>query len=508
MADEIELKLELTEAAMRALPKATPILSRGIVFGPARQLVSAYFDTPDQTLRRKGVYLRVRKSGRSYIQTVKTMPEAGLLSVRGEWEWPVPSPAPDLDLALESGLKPLKKRARKGDVVAVFASHIARRTALFVVDDSEIELALDRGEVRAGRRRAAIHEAELELKRGSAAPLFELARQLGRLPGVRVAVKTKAERGFELAEGRPAAPPVMPKLRLDGAMTPAAAAAAILDHCAAQAAANAILLVDRRLPEAVHQLRVALRRMRAALAIFAPELPDDAKRLKRRAAWLADSVGAARDLDVLLNDSLKPVTPPAALADDMAALRRRLAGRRGLAWRRAVEAAGHRRTTLMLLRAAETAAALRARPAQPETPSLKSFAAACLELRWEAVVALGHSIDLLTVEQRHDLRLALKKLRYAADFFRELFPQKKAKAEIKALGGLQDALGAFNDAAVAGAVVRAALEGSPRASRAALDRAALFVDGWAAHRGEAAWANVRDRWAIFATTEPFWRSGL
>src|SRR5690606_24114464 len=62
-------------------------------------------------------------------------------------------------------------------------------------------------------------------------------------------------------------------------------------------------LIRRQNPEALHQARVALRRLRSAFSIFAPLLDDDAfTRLRDEIRWLAGALGEARDLDVLLGD--------------------------------------------------------------------------------------------------------------------------------------------------------------------------------------------------------------
>lgn len=91
------------------------------------------------------------------------------------------------------------------------------------------------------------------------------------------------------------------------------------------------------------------------------------------------------------------------------------------------------------------------------------------------MLALGRSIDTLPVLQRHELRLALKKLRYAADFFAGPLPHKAAKAGIAALAALQDDLGGFNDAASTAAILDAAVAATPEKGRAPVERAALFL---------------------------------
>lgn len=505
MSDEIELKLEIAPDALASVLKSEALRARGVRFRPARQLRTAYYDSPDAALKAHGIFLRVRADGRSFVQTVKTAGEGGLLARRGEWEWPLKGPEPDLALALETGLKPLAKRLRRNDLRQVFLSDMTRRIALVRDADSVLELALDRGEVRAGRRHEAVCELEIEIKAGGAEPLFALARALAALPGVGVGHVTKAARGFALAAGKPPRAVKAAPVALDQAMTPQHAAAAIVDACAAQAAANVPAVARRRLPEGVHQLRVALRRLRAALAVFKDVLPGEARRaLRTEAGWLAGLLGPARDLDVITADTLKAAAPPPTMADDMRALGRALAAARRTAWTEAVAAAASPRTTALLIDLAQAAWTLRATPPE-EAASLADFAAAQLERRFEAVLAAAGEIDTLDVEARHELRLALKKLRYAADFFAGLYPRKAAKKGLKVLAALQEALGGFNDAASVDAILARVVAAAPSVRRPALERAALFVSGWAAHRGALAWQEARRCWAAFADDGAFWR---
>ena len=507
MSDEIELKLAIAPEALGSVLKASPLRTRKLRFKPARQLVTTYYDTPKSTLREHGIFLRVRQDGTRFVQAVKTAGGGGLLAERGEWEWPIPAADPDLARAAETGLKPLLKRVKKGGLVPVFASEIERRIALLQDGDTVLELALDQGLVRAGRRTQPLCELEIEVKAGSVAPLFALARDLATLPGVSVGFVTKASRGFALADGSAAQAVKAGDVALDPTMTPSAASAAILDSCAAQAAANLPAVTAHRLPEGVHQLRVALRRLRAALAVFKDLLPSDRRKpLRRDAGWLAGVLGPARDLDVMTGELLKTAAAPAGMADDVRLLGRVLTNARRTAWREAIAAVASPRTTLLLLDLAETAWALRHDLPDLGAPPLLDFATAQLERRFEAVLAAaGPDLQTLGIEARHDLRLALKKLRYAADFFAGLFPRRTAKAGIKVLAALQDALGGFNDAVSVDAILKRAIGTAPAKNKEALQRAALFVSGWAAHRGALAWGETRACWAAFAEEGAFWR---
>lgn len=503
VSEEIELKLSIASEALAALLASDALKRRGVRFGRPRNMVTSYYDTAKGALKKKGVFLRIRQSGGRIEQTVKTAGEGGVLARRGEWNWTLKTAEPDLALAATTGLKPLERRVRKGGVVLRFASEIARRIAVLKTADGELELALDEGVVRAGRRMAAVLELEIEVKQGEPKAVFSLARDLVALPGVTIGFATKASRGFALAAASVAKAEYASEPDLAGDMPPHEAARAILNAAASHVAANLQILAATGAPEAVHQSRVALRRLRAALALLQAALPAERRHhLRREAGWLAAELGAARDFDVLATGPLKAATPPAEIAPGFARLARRVDAARRVARKAAREAASSQRAQLLLLDLTETAAGLA--PVEG-APVLKDLAAGRLKRRYEAVLAAGEGVEGLDVEARHRLRLALKKLRYAADFFAPLFPKKAAKAEIKALARLQDALGAFNDAAVAPILIARALAATPAKTRdLEAETAAAYLAGWAGSQGDAAWSEAATRWQAFTEAKPFW----
>lgn len=460
-------------------------------------------------MKAKGIFVRLRREGRRTVQTVKTAGEGAVLAQRGEWDWPIKGDTPDLALTAGLGLKPLAKRADKNDLVRRFASEIQRRIAVLRDGGSEIELALDRGVVRAGRRVVAVNELELELKSGAAGPLFALARELVALPGVSVAVASKAERGFALAERRPAKAAGAAAFDLAPSQPPAAVAAALLEVCASQAAANLALLAVKRQPEAAHQTRVAMRRLRAGLGVMKDVLPKAArKRLGKGADRLADALADARGYDVLVDEVLTGAMVPVEMAGDLETLRHVLDRARRAAWREAQQAARAPDTSILLLDMAELAGEQRTGSLTDEQPALLDMAQSQLDARLAHVLRHAEGLDGLGIDARHRLRLSLKRLRYAIDVFAALFPKKAVRPVLKTLGRLQDDLGAFNDAATAPALIAQAIASGPRKDQAALQRLALFLSGWAANTAERDWAKAKLRWTAFAATRPFWRSAL
>ena len=157
---ETEIKL-LLDRASRTILEAHPLFAA--TPPNISQNVSTYYDTPDLALRQRGVSLRVRRTGESFVQTVKDRDGASGFASRGEWEWAVTSDTLDPGVMAEDE-KAMTLVAEDLDRVApVFVTDIARAKRMLILEDGTlVEAAIDEGEVRAGDRHAAICEVELE----------------------------------------------------------------------------------------------------------------------------------------------------------------------------------------------------------------------------------------------------------------------------------------------------------------------------------------------------------
>jgi inorganic triphosphatase YgiF len=163
MSSEIELKLVVSPEQARTLGR-DPMLANATVKGPHTQrFYGVYYDTPDRVLARNGVALRVRKQGRRWIQTVKEAGRVeGGMHERPEYEAPAPEGGVNL-LALET--TPVASLFADPEIGAqlapLFVTDVRRTRRILQVDQTEIEFALDRGEVRAGDRAEPIGDLEL-----------------------------------------------------------------------------------------------------------------------------------------------------------------------------------------------------------------------------------------------------------------------------------------------------------------------------------------------------------
>lgn len=451
---EVELKLEIAPEGAEALV-ASGLLPGDPSIAPLR---SVYFDTPGQNLSAAGFSLRVRETPHGRIQTVKAAGTAAAgLFARPEWERGVDGDMPVLDDT--TPIRALLGR-KVHDIGAVFAVEVERRVWVVPWEEATIEIALDRGEVVAGERRAPVCEIELELKGGSPSALFSFARRIDAVTPARLGVLNKAERGFRLLGPAMRAVKAEP-MALAADMSAAEAFRRIADVCLRQFRLNEPL-IDRGNVEALHQARVALRRLRSAFSIFRPMLEDDTfERLREELRWLAGSMADARDIDVL------------TARTDAGTLRAKLEEARRRAYDEAEAALASERARAVMLDLSEWLAlgGWLTLPSGEEARGQPAgdFAAAALDRFRKKVKKGGKDLAELEDETRHEVRKDAKKLRYAAEFFAPLFQQKRQKRRARrflaALETLQDRLGELNDLATApDLIARIGLDGDPAAA--------------------------------------------
>ncbi len=290
-----------------------------------------------------------------------------------------------------------------------------------------------------------------------------------------------------------------PEVSLDAAM------AEVLAGCLEHFTANWPALRETSAPESIHQMRVALRRLRAAVGVFRRAARCDAlETAAARAKNIAATLGEARDWDVF-REGLDALRAPLCEEPSYAALLEAAEARRRRGHQAARRLIDEEATTRFI---ADLGAALAERPWRGddrlEKPgSAKKFAAKALDRLHRRAGRGCEDLAALSVEERHEARIALKKLRYAAEFFESLFEAPgPAKSYMKAVTAAQDGLGAENDMAVATRLVHEIERGENGAETA---HAAGFVQGWRAHAREEAAQRLGKVEKMVAGLEPFWR---
>jgi inorganic triphosphatase YgiF len=435
--EEVEIKLELSAAAFDAL-------AIGDLFAGKPTIIrqhATYFDTPDHGLANAGFSLRIRKSDGKRLQTIKRdAGSAAGLFVRQEWEREVRGDRPVLDEATPiAALVANANGNASAGIMPLFSIDTERR--LWTIDG--VEIALDRARIVAGERETSFYELEIEQKDGDFAQLFALAHRLVTTADVRLSVLSKAQRGYRLLGAAPVAARAAP-IMLAAPITAQAAFAVIARACMVQFRLNEALLLATADPVALHQARVALRRLRSALSLNKALLADSRfPGLCADLRWLAARLGKARDLDVLI----------ARAGDNF--LREQLCKARAGAYRNAGRALRSvRARTLMIDLAAWIA--IGDWRAAPETRAMRDLSARCfavmvLDRQFRRLRTGGRNLANLDDRARHEVRKTAKKLHYAAGFYASLFDGKRERRRHKrfvaAVQALLDQLGALNDLA-------------------------------------------------------------
>jgi inorganic triphosphatase YgiF len=512
-AREVELKLRVRPEDLPRLQRAAWL--RQIQAGRplVRHLDAVYFDTPDLDLKRKGAILRIRKEGRRFIQCVKAAAEpAGGALVRREWETAVAGRQPEPEAIADPAAQALIGNGSARRLKPVFETRIRRTTRRLVpARGEEIAFEIDVGEVAAGRRRKPVCEVELELKAGPPRCLYDLARRMLDTAPIRVVADTKSDVGYRLLERQPAGWRKAVPVVLPAEASAEDALAAVVSHCLDHLLGNESCVLEGGHPEGVHQMRVAVRRLRSALAVYRRLLPaDQVARLADELKWLAGELGPARDWDVFLAELLGPVVRGLPADGDLGLLKAAAESRRVAGYAQARAAVESQRFTALVL---ALGAWLHGREWQHGAPgdesahlneSAAALAAARLAKRHARLLKRGRHFRSLDAEARHRLRIEIKKQRYATDFFGSLFPRKKVRRYAETMAELQDLLGLDNDVAVARRLLDALADGCDGAEALRFRYAAGTVLGWHACLFDERQRDLARVWKRFVGTETYW----
>ena len=497
---EFELKFQV-DAQHRAAVESAVARGRS----QRTRLQARYFDTADGALAAHRLVLRVRKEGKQWIQTAKAPADETLQrhehNVELITERASEIPAPRIERHVGTPVGELIAKALRAAghdpadavLVPLHLTDIRRTTREMRTGDALVELAFDRGEVRAGERSHTVCELEIELKSGSPQSLLELARRWRIRYGLWLDTVSKSARGERLAkdiEYGEAVKASVPKL--SGDPSGAQVFRAVLNSCLAQILPNASeVAAGSTDPEHVHQLRVGIRRLRTAMREMAELAPSIDP------AWEPALVNAFRALGRQRDrDHLQQTVQPQIEA----------VGGPGIDWHDASDAAWPtpaevvRTAAFQLVLMSLIGASLPSEEPAGESrdadaPARKPLRARLSKLHRQ-VVRDGRRFDALEVDEQHRVRKRLKRLRYLGEFVAPLFGHG-AKRYLKALSPAQDALGTHNDAAAAIAAYRDAAERDGRA---------WFAVGWLSARQPASTVACRDALGRIEQAQPFWKT--
>ena len=258
-----------------------------------------YFDTPDLRLLTEGISLRVRRIGKRYRQTIKLIDgQAGRFD-RAEWEQEIRGPGPDLVKAKRTALRNALNGELSGSLRPIFETRVRRARYRLTSRGQRVELAIDRGAIDTGKRCRPICELELELLHWRPGQPFRVGEGAQSYRSVRLCVKAKADRGYELVRNDIDPIDKATDVHLSSEITTKEAFRIIGNGCLRQLIADEPAMIAGDV-EALHQMRVALRRLRAAISAFSNVVADSEWRgIKAELRWITGELGPARDLDVL-----------------------------------------------------------------------------------------------------------------------------------------------------------------------------------------------------------------
>jgi CHAD domain-containing protein len=353
-----------------------------------------------------------------------------------------------------------------------------------------------------------IQEINLTLTEGDAVVPWDVALRLLDVVPFRIGATSQAERGYRLVGGPDEKPPVaharaLPlnaKMVLDTALQSAGRSYIALLR------SNEAAVLERH-PEAIHQMRVAVRRLRAVLAAVKPMLPAEHFRWANdELKWLGKAFAAARGWDVFAHGLLVPVSGALAGEREIARLATTAERHRHNAYDRARETIESQRYTASLLRLSRWFEARGWRDQAVSEASarlvapLSKVAPDILARLYRKTRRRARDFATQTPPERHKLRIALKKLHYGIDFLAPLFERKAVRRFIATVKPLQDDLGHSNDVRAAHALIADLKNGEG----AAIERAGGIVLGWHDRGLAEAEAATKRHLRRFRRAEPFW----
>ena len=495
---EIEWQLDAQDLSVvqRWIERAAGADAAGVSITPAKTInhVDTYLDTEDRRLDRAGYSVRLRKVPRHPVEaTMKSLdgsrPDA--LRIRRELSEEVESVEPTA-VASTGGPVGARVRALVGSrkLVPLFDLQTRRRVfELAVAETPSGELLLDETAIRNpdGRLLSRLRRVEIEVPETAVDAVAPLVEGLQRACGLQPAVLSKYESALAAAGIGRAEREELGRTAIEPADTIGHVALAVLRrHFAALLANEAGTRLGDDI-EDLHDMRVASRRLRAAIALFQDVLPVEAAKLRPELAWLGQTIGDVRDLDVQL-ERLEEMAHPEQLERLRALLTEERAGARRVMLE-ALDSTRYARFVRRFGSMLRSRSGTRTGPALAVAPDLVEQRHAALSKAMRRIAADAPASEY------HRLRIACKRFRYALEFLADVYPDETSRV-VKRTVALQDLLGSYQDADVA--IARLHDLATRRGDE--LGAETVFVMGEIAERYRTSMAGIRGR--VAATYKP------
>ena len=507
MATETELKLRIAPEQLAKLKRHALLRTLQVTRPATRRLYNIYYDTPKLELHKSGMALRLRRTGRQWLQTLKGggSIKAGM-HLRNEWEVPVKGMALEFSSLQTAEWDEHLPKALRKKLQPVFVTDFSRSSRMLQWQGAQIELCMDQGSVSTEQHSTPVCELELELKSGQPQQLFELALAILDIVPFELEVVSKAEQGYRLLSGY-ADKPVKGSVPIFGRTdTLADVLQTLIWSCLLHLQSNLRGAMASDDAEYLHQMRVALRRLRVVLRMVEKNRADEQlAALSNKVAALCVALGRAREWDVFIAQTVQPMCA-------------RMAGHTGL--QALLASSKHQRDAYYVALRSEARAhelqrlilrfAIWMNGAYWQQPQIAphqfesgahDFATRRLQKLARRFAQSGQHLDSLEAERLHALRILAKKLRYSAEFFAGLYDKQKAKSFLAALSEVQDVLGQINDIAVTHRLLD---ELAASQDLSAHQDAVVLAKGWIAHDLTHQFTALRKAIQRFAREQPFW----
>ena len=475
---EIELKFQIPPESKAPLEKF--ITSKG---GTSKRLRAKYFDTDARLLARSNIALRLRKEGHVWYQTLKVAPQAAAV-IRHEDTVRLVTPpgtAPVMDPSRHSSsdqwmkIDKLLRHDAARELKPLYETDLKRLSVDLRTRRGLINYAIDTGSISNTEKetdplltalgqtveplKLPVAEIELELVSGSNMALIEAGTRLVRDYGVWLDVRTKSMRGDSLAKAKLImAPAKAQSVKISDDLSLEEFFEIVRKECVRHVLVNASQLASEEgyLPEHIHQLRVALRRLRTALKLFSRAQNFEVQTWSDQAKFLAAQLGKNRDIDAMSESiwpELRKINAPLVEFTALEGMQSpALIVREGKIQSWFLELIG--------------------RDLQSHEQKTQSHWSAILPIiiKWQKKCAKrAKNFASLTVEERHELRKKMKRLRYSLEFIEGECKSSKFRQFSKVLARAQNELGTYNDLQVALENYRSIVTHDP---------AAWFAVGW------------------------------
>lgn len=409
---------------------------------PKRQRIHlTHFDTPDKTLA--GLALSVQEKRILRKTTLSVAQTTGELHV-----WSAPTTPGTFDFATLIDAPDIAEQLAQiaDSLIPVYVIETRQRQWVVQIRSAQVKVTLEEGQISTGDgtslRTQGFCEIELQLQQGQPAALYGVARLLSRLLRLHPISDDLTQRALSFVAAEVARPAKANRVKVDADESVIGVFKQLAWLCLKQLQANEGGIFGVSNVEFIHQARVSLRRLRTALRLFSTELPPGFSD-KWGLAWrdVGEQLGNARNWDVFYTEILPDMEVDLGNSADISNLKEFAQTQRKMAHSQAQSWISGRHYSLTMIAFCE---ALLALPNSKAT-RISDFADKALKKRHKRFCRGAEVAHTLNSEERHEVRIDLKKLRYTIDFFESLYPRKQLQPFLKGLAETQELLGRMND---------------------------------------------------------------